>query len=154
MRAFVCIGLVAIVAALASIGPQLRRASAAKGELTTPSVALPADYPEADRDRVNRVLASDKVEFVGGGWLNFLTRLDYRGDTEALNTFIGEMIECRGVSILVRFTQGGDSCLDGGLDWSISHWAGQNEFQVTVNLDSKRIDLTALRLPDMHGPAE
>lgn len=154
MRTFSWLGLLVLAFVLPVFGPERQILWAATGELTTPAVSFPTEYPQAKRDQVNSVLASSKVEFVGGNWLNFFTRLDYRGDTKALNVFLDELVQCHDVSVHVSFARPGSASYLSELDWSISHWAGKNHFHVTINLDSDRIDLTSLYLPDMGRPVE
>jgi hypothetical protein len=133
------------------LGAQPSRA--AYGELDSPSVAFPTGYPKADARRVNAVLASEKVKFAGGHWLNSHTLIKYRGDTKALSGFLEELAKCPNLTIHVSFEkpQNSASYLE-GIDWAVSHMAGEpGKYHILINLASDQIDLPSLYLPDIRS---
>ena len=86
-------------------------------------------------------------KFLGGSFVNEHSYLRYAGDAGSLNLFIGDLVECPGVTVTVGFKKLDDKC-----DWLVSHDADANSFQIQVNLNAKRIDLEKLILPATKGP--
>ena len=119
-------------------------------ELTTPCVAFRTDYPETARTNITVALQRSDCEFLGGSALNSFTSLSYGGDTRALNLFLDGLAKCPGVTLSVSFVS--DSLPDDRCDWHVSHAAGQNRFNVRVNLKSSRIKLDKLVIPESKGP--
>ncbi len=125
------------------------RASAAFGELDSPQVSLPLDYPEKAREQVYYALHRMDCRFVSGFFLNSWTTLHYRGDTRALNLFLDDLAKCPGATLSVRFTRD----IDVDCDWRVGHKAPENRFQVFVNLKSDQIKIEDVVLPEVAGPA-
>lgn len=123
-------------------------APAASGRLESPEVPFPEGYPAAARAKVNHVLNRPDCKFLGGHWVKSSTSLRYRGETLALNQFLGELVECPGVIVHVSLKR-----LPDDADWRVSHDFHRNSFDVQVNLDSKRVDLESLYIPQFKGPA-
>ena len=122
-------------------------APAAFGTLDTPDVPFAPDYPAAARAKVQHALNRPDCKFLGGSWLNSWTSLRYRGDTLALNQLIDELVKCPGVTVHVGLKRFPDEA-----DWRVGHAFHQNRFQVEVNLDSKRVELENLYIPEFKGP--
>jgi hypothetical protein len=122
---------------------------AAAGELKTPGVALPEKTPEATKAAIKKALNRKDCTFLGGMWLNSFTSLRYRGDTLAANLFMEELAKCPGQTVSIRFRK-----LDEEWDWRVSHMAWDGGFGVEINLNSPRLDIEKLVVPDAKGPAE
>jgi hypothetical protein len=133
----------AAVLALTLAAPAL----AAYGELDSPSVALPSEYPAAAREQVLKALKRPDCKFVDGHWLNSFTSLRYGGPTRALNLFMDDLAQCPGATVHVSLTHLGD-----GVAWRVSHQAWDNRFHIEVNLDSKQMKVEDLYLPAARGP--
>jgi hypothetical protein len=121
---------------------------AAYGELKSPSVGFPESTPEVTKVAVQKALARKDCTFLGGHWLNSFTSLRYRGNTLAANLFLDQLAKCPGVTVSVRFRKQGDDW-----DWRVSHmaWDGP-EFGVEINLNSPRLNIEDLVVPDAKGP--
>ena len=138
-----------VVAATALAVSLAAPVSAVLGELTTPSVPFAQGYPAEAREKVNAALARTKgATFLGGHFLNSWTTLRYSGDTLALNHFLDALVKCPGVTVHVGFKK-----LNDGSDWRVGHAFHGNRFQVEVNLDSKRVDIEKLYIPEYKGPS-
>lgn len=122
---------------------------AALGELKTPDIPFPKDYPASARAQVEHTLNRKDCKFVGGAWLNSWTTLNYQGETVPLNLFIEELTKCPGVTVHVGFKR----LPDEDVDWRVGHDFFHNSFQVEVNTASKRVDLEKLYIPPYQGPA-
>ena len=127
------------------------RAFARAGDLTEPGLAFPADFPESARTNIIAALRQPGCKFLGGHFINWITSLNYGGDTKALNLFLEGLAKCPGINLSVRFSS--ESTLM-GCDWMIaSHSASEpDKIVVRVNLKSGQIKLEDLMLPDSRGP--
>ena len=141
--------LCSVAAAAALVFSLAAPVSAVLGELTTPSVPFARDYPPEAREKVNTALVRSKgATFLGGHFLNSWTSLRYSGDTLALNHFLDALVRCPGVTVHVGFKK-----LNDGTDWRVGHSFHPNRFQVEVNLDSERVDIEKLYIPEYKGPS-
>jgi len=138
---FTCFAAVSLAFSLAA------PTSAAYGTLTTPGVAFAKGYPAGAQARVMAALTRKDCKFLDGHWLNSWTNLRYAGDTLALNLFLDDLVKCPGVTVHVGFQK-----LDDDSDWTVGHTAHANRFQVAVNLNSKRVDVEKLYIPEYKGP--
>lgn len=123
------------------------RAPAIYFELRSPGVALPKECPAAARDQIMTALARAGLTFIDGHALNSETLLRYRSDTAALNRLLDDLAKCPGVTLQVQFAKIEDDC-----DFQVNHSARTNYFNVAVNLNSRRIRLQDLALPEVKGP--
>ena len=144
MKSFAVISPVTVVAVLfACTAPVFAEA----GSLDSPGVAFPGDYPKDARDQVMAALTRKDCKFLGGEFVNWFTTLRYQGETKALNLFLGDLAKCPGVTVHVGLKKLDDEC-----NWRVSHDAQGNRFQVEVNLNSKRVKLEDLYIPEAKGP--
>ena len=129
----------------------LTRALGMAGELAEPSLAFPEGFPESARTNLMAALRRPEGKFLGGHFINWITTLNYGGDTAALNRFLESLAKCPGIHLSVRFSS--ESTM-AGCDWMIaSHTANDPyQFVVRVNLKSARIRLEELLIPDSVGP--
>jgi len=127
---------------------------AALTNLETPSVAFDSGYSKTERDQVLKVLKSDKCKFVRGTTLNSFTTLQYRGNTESLNSLLDQLASCRQLNIHISFAHPKNGDVLSESDWCIHHEAHNNSFHFRVNLESKQIDLQRLYIPDIHSRKE
>jgi hypothetical protein len=118
------------------------------GTLDSPGVAFSGDYPKKARDQVMAALTRKDCKFLGGEFVNWFTTLRYAGDTKALNLFLGDLVKCPGAAVHVGFKKLDDDCA-----WRVSHDAHGNRFQIEVNLNSKKISIEDLYIPEAKGPA-
>ncbi len=127
------------------------RAMAAMGELSEPDLALPSDTPAAVRAKVAAVLDQPDCKYLGGTWFNDRSFLKYGGETLALNRFLETLSQCPGFTLSIRFYKFAE---DEKLDWSVEHDSRLlgNKVIVRVNLNSTRIKLEDLVVPDTKDP--
>ena len=139
--------LVAVIAlsAIALSVATTRFAFALRGKLSSPNAALSANYPA--REKVVAALQRKDCKFLGGSFVNSTSYLRYAGDAGSLNGFIGDLVQCPGVTATVGFKKLDDKC-----DWLVTHDGRAESFQIQVNLNAKRIDLEKLILPAIKGP--
>jgi hypothetical protein len=117
------------------------------GTLDAPGVTFPGDNPKDAQDRVMATLTRKDCKFLAGEFVNWFTTLRYRGETKALNLFLGDLEKCPGATVHVGLKKLDDEC-----DWRVSHDALDNRFQVEVNLNSKQVKLEDLYIPEAKGP--
>ncbi len=128
------------------------QAMAWAGKLSSPDVALPSDFSEADREKISTALNRDDCKFVGGHFINSFTSLRYQGQTQALNLMIDDLTKCPGASVAVRFD---NREFEGEADWLIAHDVRvSNQFTVHISLNSPRIKLDELALPEFKQQAD
>ena len=123
-------------------------ASALLIKLDRPSVAFAQGYPKESVEKVLAVLNRKDCTFVDGMGINSFTTIHYRSSTVALNQFLEELAACPGVTLSVSLKK-----LPQEYDWRLSHEAHGNRFHAQVNLNSKRLDLESLVIPELKGPA-
>ena len=96
MKTFAVVSPVAtVVVLLACAAPVLALA----GTLDSPGVAFSGDYPKDAGDQVMAALTRKDCKFLGGEFVNWFTTLRYRGDTKALNLFLGDLVKCPGAAV-------------------------------------------------------
>lgn len=123
-------------------------AFAAAGKLTSPSLSLPSEFPLALRTNILAVLSNPEYKFAGGEFVNATTRLWYGGETKALNRFLGELATCDGVILSISFVQ--DVGEDPEAGWRVQHSGNNpNRFSIQISLNSKKIQLEDLEIPDI-----
>ena len=145
MKMFAVVFPVATVAVLLACAAPV---FALAGTLDSPGVAFSGDYPKDAQDKVMAALMRRDCKFLGGDFVNWFTTLRYGGDTKALNLFLGDLVKCPGATVHVGFKKLDDDC-----DWRVSHDADSNRFQIEVNLNSKKIRIENLYIPEARGPA-
>jgi hypothetical protein len=123
------------------------RAFALAGNLDQPGIALPKDFPRAERDRVMAALNRKDCRFLGGKFVNWMTTLRYGGDTRALNLFLDDLAHCPGIKFNVSFARN----LGGNGDWHVHHDGMANSFHIRVSLDSQQVKLEDLYIPSVKG---
>jgi len=121
-------------------------------ELDRPGLALPKDFPAATRTNLLAVLQRPECKFLGGSAFNSNTHLKYGGDTSALNRFLDALTKCPGLTLSIRFYPYDESKK---LDWVVDHSGNDSpeNICVRVNLNSTRIKLDDLAVPDTKGPS-
>ena len=139
--------LLTLLAVFSGTMPLLARG----GALLTPSFTAPQGCPTEVMNQVRAAFNRSDCKFVGGHYVNRSTRVRYSGDTKALNGMLADLAKSPGVVLTIQFTE---KFSEPG-DWSVSSQPGSNQFifQVVVNLESERIKLDELRVPEMKGPA-
>lgn len=121
-------------------------------ELDRPGLAFPKDFPAATRTNLMAVLQRPDCTFLGGKAFNSDTHLKYGGDTLALNQFLDALTKCPGLTVSIRFYRYDET---EKLDWVVDHsaWREPTSVCVRVNLNSKRLKLDDLVVPDTKGPS-
>jgi hypothetical protein len=135
------------IAALAILFSLVSFAFALAGKLDSPGVAFMGGYPKDAQAKVMAVLTRADCKFLGGHFVNSFTSLRYQGETRALNLFLDDLVKCPGVTVQVGFKKLDDEC-----DWRVSHEAYPNRFHVEVNLNSKRVKIEDVYIPEIKGP--
>jgi hypothetical protein len=127
------------------------RAFALAGDLTEPSLAFPSDFPESARTNIMAALRQPDCRFLGGHFVNWITSLNYGGDTKALNLFLEGLAKCPGIRLSVRFSSESSMM---GCDWMIASHSSHEPYKIVVrvNLKSGQIKLEDLMIPDSGGP--
>lgn len=139
IRLVTCLGLLAVTTS----------ALAMAGTLDRPGLALPEAYPQAQRERLMAALNREDCKFAGGRYVNWITTLEYSGNTEALNLQIDALTKVREISIHVRFSKAQSAA------WQIHHGAsGPGELSIMINPDAPGINLANLRLPPITTQVE
>ena len=125
-------------------------AFAVAGQLTSPSLALPSEFPMAVRTNILAALSLPDCKFAGGEFVNSTTRMWYEGDTKALNLLLRQLAKCDGVVLAISFVQG--IGVDPDASWLIQHSGlsgSANRISIQINLDSKKVQLQDLEIPDI-----
>jgi hypothetical protein len=122
----------------------------ARFDLKEPELAFPQGFPESNRTNILASLKRSDCKFLGGSFINSFTSLNYGGDTRALNLFLSGLVNCPGVTLSVRFAS---ERIPEDCDWQVTHMAGEPaKLMVGINLQSSRIKLDALVIPESKGP--
>jgi hypothetical protein len=125
-------------------------ALAMAGHLNSPSLAFPAEFPEASRTNIIAALTQPEYKFVGGEFVNSSTQLYYSGDTQALNHFLQRLSKCPDVNLSITFVLRID--MEPAATWCVSHTAGNAaQLYVQVNFNARQIHLEGLVLPEIKG---
>ena len=120
------------------------------GHLNTPSLAFPAQFPEASRTNIIAALTQPEYKFVGGEFVNSSTQLYYSGDTRALNHFLQRLSKCKDANLSITFVPRIE--MEHAATWSVSHVAGDvAQLYVQVNFNARQIHLEELALPEIKG---
>jgi hypothetical protein len=120
------------------------------GHLNSPSLAFPAEFPEASRTNIIAALTQPEYKFVGGEFVNFSTQLYYSGDTKALNHFLQRLSKCPDANLSITFAPRIE--MEPAATWSVSHSAGYvAQLYVQVNFNARQIHLEELVLPEIKG---
>ncbi|MCD6050656.1 MAG: hypothetical protein K0Q55_2059 [Verrucomicrobia bacterium] len=126
-------------------------AFALAGNLDTPGLAFPKDFPETVRTSMTDALTHTNCTFLGGRFVNSYTSLNYRGETVALNLFMEGLVKSPGTILSVRFQT---ASVPSDRDWMVTHDAdAPHKLTVHINLKSFRINLEKLVIPESKGPA-
>lgn len=124
-----------------------REASAIRGRLDSADVAYAESYPAEARIKVRSALQREGCKFLGGSFINSVSRLQYAGNAASLSRQLDDLTKCPEVKVSVQFRKLAEKC-----DWIIVHDADDNRFTVQINLNSDQIDLEKLDLPSVNGP--
>ena len=110
------------------------------GELTSPSLAFPADSPLAKP--VYAIISDKEFHFLHGMFINAHTTLEYTGDAASLNKFLDRLSQCHGVTLHVTFASS-----DSEAAWVLSHsaWGAPDSFSIAVN--TSKIEQRAVHVP-------
>jgi hypothetical protein len=127
-------------------------ALAMAGNLASPELAFPKDYPEVTRSNILAVLREPDCHFIDGHFINWNTTLQYGGDTRALNSFLARLVKCADVILSVSF----DEELDEDCTWTVFHGAlpDPNHFSIHIHFRSKKIVLGELAVPEIKGDSQ
>jgi hypothetical protein len=118
------------------------------GELKEPSASFSVNYPESGQALVMKALNRKDCKCLGGYFINWFTTLNYAGGTDALNGFVADLARCPKSTVSVRFKKDA-----GNQDWTLLYSPLEtNHFDVTINLNSKKLKLDDLRLPEIQSP--
>jgi hypothetical protein len=132
----------------------------AGGNLTSPSISIPADGGKMDPvvERMYRVLAAHTKEFTGGYFLNAQSVLHFGGGTKTINALLDGLSKVDGATVTVRLAKGaGVTRLfdgeKGPCACSLEHmgWGSARAISVTVYLGSEGVDADELVLPAIQG---
>lgn len=123
-------------------------AFAMRGKIyTAAGIAFSSSYPEHARKQVQTALQNKDCKFLDGSFINAVSTLNFVGDTPSLNRCLGELAECPGTTVAVAFKTIEHEC-----DWRLVHDADANKFHITVNLNSKQVNIEELVIPSAQGP--
>jgi hypothetical protein len=106
------------------------------------------DYPRPAREQIEAALKADHCKYLRGNWTNGHIKLQFAGDTEALNEMLKRLVKCPAVSLTVAFENS-----DQPLDWRVDFAARDPQIRVIVNLKSQNIAVDRLAIPAANGPA-
>jgi hypothetical protein len=118
--------------------------------LVEPRVVFSDAFPKAARTNVLAALRRTDSKYLDGRLLNSFTSLSYAGDTKDLNSFLGGLARCPGVTLSIGFAS--EHLPPNGGDWHVQHEGYTNRFRVWVNLKSSHLNLDELVLPEVNGP--
>ncbi len=130
------------------------------GDLTTPSIAVPADggKPDPVVERMQRVLTAHAREFTGGHFLNARSVLHFGGGTKTINALLDELSKVEGATVNVHLAKGPGvtrlfSGEKGPCACSIEHmgWGGARAISLTIYLGGEGVDADELVLPVIQG---
>ena len=109
-------------------------------DLDKPSLAFSPD--SSLREKVMRVIAAEQFKFLHGRLINASTKLEYAGDSAALNAFLDQLAKCEGARVAVSF-----SAEKSESDWTLDHnaWSDEDVFNVIVH--TARIPKAVVRIP-------
>ena len=125
---------------------------AAMRELTEPGLGFPDSFPAPARAKVEAVLQRPDCKFLGGFWLNSFTSLRYEGETVPLNLFLESLAECPGITLSIRFD---NHSMKANCDWVVTQEPGDpTRLCVRINLNSSRVKLEDLVVPEMKAPIQ
>lgn len=137
-----------IVAAATLLMMSTTPALALRGKLhTAAGIAFSSSYPEHAQKQVQTALQTDGCKFIDGSFINAVSTLNFGGDTPSLNRLLGELAECPGTTVAVSFKKIEHEC-----DWRLVHDAHANRFDITVNLNSRQVNIEELVIPSAQGP--
>lgn len=136
------------VATAALVMMSTTSAFALRGKINTAAgIAFSSAYPEHARKKVQTALENKSCTFMDGSFINAVSTLYFNGDTLSLNRFLGELAECPGTTVAVSFKGIEHEC-----DWRLMHDADTKGFHITVNLNSKQVNIEELVIPSAQGP--
>lgn len=132
----------AIFALVLNIAAALN-AHAAAGDLTSPSLSMPADTPLALRTNLLAAISERECKFLDGHFINAWTTLNYGGSTEALNHLLARLCGYDGVRLVVTFVKEPE-----GPAWTLSHNGNGDpgELFIKVNVAATTIDVGELEM--------
>ena len=141
-------------------------AHALGGNLKTPGISIPLDRPDGGENnvavRINQVLVDHQTQFVNGSFINSYTSLNFKGNTEKLNSLLNDLAEIEGSKISILFSNEkglgrvafpAAGLQDEACQWTISH-NGRSEAELvtlTIYLGDGLIELDQLKLPSIRG---
>jgi hypothetical protein len=127
------------------------KAFALAGQLSSPSLAFPAEFPEASRTNILAALTHPDYKFISGAFVNGSTQLRYSGDTKALNLFLKRIAKCQDAVLSITFVPRIE--MDPAASWSVFHTAngGGGQLEVQVSLHAAQIHLEELAIPEIKG---
>jgi hypothetical protein len=121
----------------------LTKVHALAGDLTSPSLAMPAETSEAVRTNLMAAISDKEYKFLDGHFINASTTLHYGGQTESLNRFLAKLGECDGVRLTVTFVKEPD-----GPAWTLTHngWGAAGEIYIQINIAASEIKMEQLTI--------
>jgi len=136
------------------------------GNLKTPGISIPLDRPDGGENnvavRINQVLVDHQTQFVNGSFINSYTSLNFKGNSEKLNSLLKELAEIEGSKISILFSKEkgigriafpAEGLQDEACQWTISH-NGRSDAELitlTIFLGDGLIELDQLKLPTIRG---
>ena len=118
-----------------------------------PDIEFPKGYDEKKAEAIRKVIRNERYNFVDGTvsyWPpDWGTRLSFKVDAPALNAFMSEIRELKGISMRLVLYRGRND--EGRLDstWQLhySH-ARSNQLTIYLNLNAREIDVSKITFPD------
>lgn len=141
-------------------------AHALGGNLKTPGISIPLDRPDGGENiiaaKINQTLGNHQAEFVNGSFVNSNSSMNFRGNTEKLNSFLKDLSEIEGSKVTIKFSndkgvghfvfpEAGNP--DQACQWSVFHngWSQPHGITMTIYLGDGLIQLDQLNLPSIRG---
>lgn len=110
-------------------------------------VPFQTTYPKAARLQVYSALQADNCKFIKGHSFNWQSRLQFQGDTDAINEMLKQLASCPGAIVTVSFRESEEPG-----DWRVDYDCRSMKFEVIVNLKSRNIAVDRLAIPAARGP--
>lgn len=104
-------------------------------------------YPRTAFGQLESALKVENSKLLNGYWTNGNIKLQFAGETDALNEMLKRLAKCPAVSLTVAFENS-----DRPLDWRVDFAARDPQVRVIVNMKSGNIALDRLAIPAAKGP--
>ena len=120
-------------------------------------IEFPKHYPPEQAAAIRKVIQDERFKFVGGVvsyWPpDWGTQLSYEGDAHALNEFVSQLRQLRGIGLRLALYSGRSDELRQDSSWQLyfSH-AYTNRLTLHLNLNSPGLDFSKIELPEWPAP--